>query len=251
MCGCLPVGALVASAIAPCLTVKYPQNMIKLFLAEDDAVLTDALLTNFRQMGFSVEHAGNGLVAAERLLAESFDAVILDIGLPGQSGLTVLRKVRAERPTLPILILTALDGIEDRVAGLDAGADDYLAKPFEFVELDARLRALLRRSRAVDAPRDELRVGQLRLDRIGQRAWADDLPLDLSARELAVLDVLATHLDRVVTREQLAGELGEEALGANAIEVCIHRLRKKIEPAKVGIRAVRGLGYLLERHKAE
>ncbi|QDQ27396.1 response regulator transcription factor [Chitinimonas arctica] len=219
---------------------------MKLFLAEDDAVLADALLTSLKRLGFEIEHAGNGLQAQQRLLAAHFDAVILDIGLPGQSGLAVLRQVRPHKPALPILILTALDGLEDRVAGLDAGADDYLAKPFEFVELEARLRALLRRSKAAYTPRGEARFGRLRLDRAGQRAWAGDTPLDLSARELAVLDVLLSHADRVVTKEQIAAELSGDELGANAIEVYVHRLRKKIEPAGVGVRAVRGLGYLLE-----
>ncbi|QNM97248.1 response regulator transcription factor [Chitinimonas koreensis] len=220
---------------------------MKLFLAEDDAVLADALLTSLSRLGFDTEHAADGLVAESRLLAADFDAVVLDIGLPGQDGLSVLRHVRAQKPTLPILLLTALDGVDDRVAGLDAGADDYLAKPFEFVELEARLRALLRRSRAADAPRDEARFGRLRLDRAGQRAWADDAPLDLSARELSVLDVLLSNPDKVVTKEQIAAELGGDELGVNAIEVYVHRLRKKIEPAGVGVRAVRGLGYLLER----
>ncbi|GLR15155.1 response regulator transcription factor [Chitinimonas viridis] len=219
---------------------------MKLLLAEDDAVLADALLTSLARLGFAAEHVSNGLVAEQRLLAADYDAVILDLGLPGQGGLAVLRKVRAQKPGLPILILTALDGLEDRVAGLDAGADDYLAKPFEFVELEARLRALLRRSKAAGSPRDEARFGRLRLDRAGQRAWADDQPLDLSARELAVLDVLLSNADRVVTKEQIAAELSGDELGANAIEVYVHRLRKKIEPAGVGVRAVRGLGYLLE-----
>lgn len=227
-------------------TSEEDSGTMKLFLAEDDAVLADALLTSLSRLGFETEHAASGLDAEPRLLGTDFDAVILDIGLPGQSGLELLRKVRAGKPTLPILILTALDGLEDRVAGLDAGADDYLTKPFEFVELEARLRALLRRSKAHGEARGEARFGSLRLDRAGQRAWAQDVPLDLSARELAVLDVLLSNADRVVTKEQIAAELGGEELGANAIEVYVHRLRKKIEPAGVGVRAVRGLGYLLE-----
>jgi two-component system OmpR family response regulator len=223
---------------------------MKLFLAEDDAVLADALLTSLGRLGFEVEHARDGNSAVQRLLSTEFAAVVLDIGLPGQDGLSVLRQVRAQKPTLPILLLTALDGVDDRVAGLDAGADDYLAKPFEFVELEARLRALLRRARVLDDSRDEAHFGALRLDRNGQRAWVGDMPLDLSARELAVLDVLLTHSEKVVTKEQIAAELGGEDLGVNAIEVYVHRLRKKIEPAGVGVRAVRGLGYLLEAREA-
>ncbi len=216
---------------------------MRLFLAEDDAVLSDALLANLSRSGFVTDHAADGLEAEAALLAGDYAAVILDIGLPGQNGLSVLRKVRAAKPSLPILLLTALDGIEDRVAGLDTGADDYLAKPFEFVELEARLKALLRRVRAI--PADQPTLGKLRLDRSGQRAWAADQALDLSARELAVLDILLSQRDKVVTKEQIAAEIGGEDLGANAIEVYVHRLRKKIEPSGVGIRTVRGLGYLL------
>ncbi|WP_024300998.1 response regulator transcription factor [Pseudogulbenkiania sp. MAI-1] len=220
---------------------------MKLFLAEDDAVLTDALLTRLAQLGFDTAHAADGITAQQRLLAEEFDAVVLDIGLPGQDGLTVLRNVRVHKPALPILLLTALDSMEDRVAGLDAGADDYLVKPFDFPELEARLRALLRRQRAADVQRDELRFGRLRLDRTGQRAWADHVALDLSGRELQLLDILMRHAERVVTKEQIAAELsgaGEE-VGANAVEVYVHRLRKKLDGSGVGVRAVRGLGYLL------
>lgn len=217
---------------------------MKLFLAEDDAVLADALLANLANLGFSVDHAADGFLAEEKLLSVDYDAAILDIGLPGQDGLRVLRSVRREKAGLPILLLTALDGVEDRVAGLDAGADDYLAKPFEFRELEARIKALLRRTRPIAL--DQPALGALRLDRAGQRAWAGDTALDLSARELAVLDILLTQRDKVVTKEQIAAEIGGEDLGANAIEVYVHRLRKKIEPSGVGIRTVRGLGYLME-----
>lgn len=221
---------------------------MKLFIAEDDTVLADALLTRLARLGFDTAHAADGLQAQQQLLTEDVDAVILDIGLPGLDGLQVLRNVRVHKPALPILILTALDSMEDRVAGLDAGADDYLVKPFEFPELEARIRALLRRHRVADSPqRDELRFGRLRLDRVGQRAWADQQPLELSARELQLLEILLANADRVVTKEQIAGELsgdGEE-VGANAVEVYVHRLRKKLDGSGVGVRAVRGLGYLL------
>jgi two-component system OmpR family response regulator len=217
---------------------------MKLILVEDDPDLADALTISLGRSGYEVLHVSDGLVAEVKLLREDADAAILDLGLPGQDGLTVLRHVRREKPSLPILILTALDGVEDRVAGLEAGADDYLPKPFQFVELEARLKALLRRTRAL--PADQLQIGRLRLDRAGQRAWAGDTPLDLSARELAVLEVLMNQRDRVVTKEQIAAELGGEDLGTNAIEVYVHRLRKKIEPSGIGIRTVRGLGYLIE-----
>lgn len=225
---------------------------MKLFLAEDDAVLADALLTRLSQLGFAVSHSDNGLTAQQVLLAEHFDAVILDIGLPGQDGLKVLRNVRVHQPALPILLLTALDSMEDRVAGLDAGADDYLVKPFEFPELEARIRALLRRQRAIDPQRDELQreelhFGTLRLDPSAQRAWAGSQPLELSARELELLFILMSQAEKVLTKEQISAALtgaGEE-IGSNAVEVYVHRLRKKLDGSGVGIRAVRGLGYLL------
>lgn len=220
---------------------------MKLLLAEDDAILADAVLTRLSRLGFQISHAADGLLAQQCLLTEPFDAVILDIGLPGQSGLDVLRNVRVHKPALPILILTALDSMEDRVAGLDAGADDYLVKPFEFPELEARIRALLRRHRVAEAVRDELHFGALRLDRGGQRVWAGEQALDLSARELQLLDILMANSERVVTKEQIAAELSGEGdeVGANAVEVYVHRLRKKLDGSGVGIRAVRGLGYLL------
>ncbi|WP_293759571.1 response regulator transcription factor [uncultured Aquitalea sp.] len=226
---------------------------MRILLAEDDAVLADALLTRFTQLGFDCAHCADGLSAQDRLLAEAFDAVVLDIGLPGQDGLKVLRNVRVHKPALPILLLTALDSMEDRVAGLDAGADDYLVKPFEFPELEARIRALLRRQRAADPSRDELRFGPLRLDRAAQRAWGGAQALDLSARELELLYILMSHAEKVLTKEQIAGELASdgEEVGANAVEVYVHRLRKKLDGSGVGIRAVRGLGYLLAEEQGD
>ncbi|RQO67091.1 DNA-binding response regulator [Aquitalea sp. FJL05] len=225
---------------------------MKLFLAEDDAVLADALLTRLTQLGFEVCHRRDGLTAQQVLLSEAFDAVILDIGLPGQDGLKVLRHVRVHQPALPILLLTALDSMEDRVAGLDAGADDYLVKPFDFPELEARIRALLRRQRASDTVRDELQreelhFGPLRLDRSAQRAWSGAQPLDLSARELELLFILMSQAEKVLSKEQISAALsGEgEEIGSNAVEVYVHRLRKKLDGSGAGIRAVRGLGYLL------
>lgn len=220
---------------------------MKLFLAEDDAVLADALLTRLTQLGFEVCHRSDGLAAQQMLLSEAFDAVILDIGLPGQDGLKVLRHVRVHQPALPILLLTALDSMEDRVAGLDAGADDYLVKPFDFPELEARIRALLRRQRASDTVRDEVHFGPLRLDRSAQRAWAGTQALDLSARELELLFILMSQAEKVLSKEQISAALsGEgEEIGSNAVEVYVHRLRKKLDGSCAGIRAVRGLGYLL------
>ncbi|WP_018150562.1 response regulator transcription factor [Leeia oryzae] len=220
---------------------------MRLFLAEDDPILADALVTGLTKSGFEVDWETDGGVAERRMVNGDYEVAILDIGLPTVDGLTLLRRVRMLKPSIPIVLLTALDGLDNRVAGLDAGADDYLTKPFEFPELEARLRALLRRSQIL--PPSVQQLGKLKLDRAAQRVWYDTVPLDLSARELAVLDILISQRDKVVTKEQIAGELADDStvdVGLNAIEVYIHRLRKKLEPCKVNIRTVRGLGYLLE-----
>jgi len=224
----------------------------RLLLAEDDPTLADALSANLRQAGFEVVHADNGAVAEYLLLNQPFDLGIIDLGLPMVDGLTVLKRAHAARPALPLLILTALDSLESRVAGLNAGADDYLTKPFDFPELEARVGALLRRARLVGAPaRQPVQTsGQLSFDREGRRAAIGGTPVDLSPREWLLLDLLLTHEGKVVTKEQIgqawAGEGNEPGTVAGALEVYIHRLRRKLEGSGLGIRTVRGLGYLLE-----
>lgn len=228
---------------------------MNLLLAEDDAILSDALSAQLREAGFTVEHAPNGAVAEYLLLKNSYDVVVLDLGLPMVDGLTVLRRVRAAKPTLPVLVLTALDSLDDRVAGLNAGADDYLTKPFDFPELEARLRALMRRTRPAGASTE---LGRLAFDRDARRATLAGEAVELSPREWMLLDLLLSQRDRVVTKEQItqawavdrseatvANSVGNTA-GNNAIEVYIHRLRRKLEGSGLVIRTVRGLGYLLE-----
>ncbi len=219
---------------------------MNLLLAEDDPLLADALCAQMRRAGFTVEHAPNGAVAEYLLMRQSFDAAVLDIGLPMLDGLSVLARVRVARPALPVLLLTARDGLEDRVAGLNAGADDYLTKPFDFAELEARLNALLRRARLVGAPRGGQQLGQLVLEPEARRALVTEVALELSPREWVLLELLMAHRERVVTKEQILQIWGQEAGASNAIEVYIHRLRKKLEGAGVAVRTVRGLGYLLE-----
>jgi two-component system OmpR family response regulator len=224
---------------------------MKLLLAEDDAILADALSSNLRQAGFEVEVADNGAVAEYLLLRQPFDLAVLDLGLPMVDGLTVLKRVRAAKPTLPVLVLTALDGLDNRVAGLNAGADDYLTKPFDFPELEARLRALLRRSRAASTTAQEM--GRLNFDRDARRATIDGEPVELSPREWMLLDLLLTQRDKVVTKDQIAQSWAvdrSEAGGPGSIEVYIHRLRRKLESSGLAIRTVRGLGYLLEAEAA-
>jgi two-component system OmpR family response regulator len=221
---------------------------MKLLLAEDDAILADALTARLRSSGFEVEVAPNGAVAEYLLLRRDFDIGVLDLGLPLVDGLTVLKKVRAEKPGLPMMVLTALDGMEQRVAGLNAGADDYLTKPFDFPELEARVRALLRRAHGPAASAAVQQTGLLRFDREARRATIDKAPMDLSPREWTLLDLLLTQRDRVVTKEQIVQGWTPDANDQNpgSIEVYIHRLRRKLEGSKLSIRTVRGLGYLLE-----
>ena len=219
---------------------------MKLLLAEDDAILADALSSSLAKAGFEVEVAPNGAVAEFLLLRQNFDVGVLDLGLPMVDGLTVLKRVRAAKPALPMLVLTALDGLEHRVAGLNAGADDYLTKPFDFPELEARIRALLRRTRGAGTAAQQF--AKLSFDRDARRATIDGNVLDLSPREWMLLDLLLTQRDRVVTKDQIAESWAVERSesGAGSIEVYIHRLRRKLEGSGLAIRTVRGLGYLLE-----
>ena len=237
-----------AQAVGLNMVEAHATDPMKLLLAEDDVILADALAANLQASGFEVEVAGNGAVAEYLLLRHEFDIGVLDLGLPLVDGLTVLKRVRQSRPALPMLVLTALDGLEHRVAGLNAGADDYLTKPFDFPELEARLRALLRRAHGAGSAAAVQLVGLLRFDREARRATIDKTAVELSPREWSLLDLLLSQRDHVVTKEQIVtgwtADPNEQSVGS--IEVYIHRLRRKLEGSKVSIRTVRGLGYLLE-----
>jgi two-component system OmpR family response regulator len=221
---------------------------MRILVAEDDAILADGVTRTLRQSGYAVDWVKNGVEADTALDTDDFDLLILDIGLPKKSGLDVLRRLRARDSRVPVLILTALDGVNDRVRGLDAGADDYLAKPFELAELEARVRALTRRGMAGGSTL--LRHGALTYDQVGRVARLSGEPLELSAREVSLLEIFLQRAGRLVSKEQLMARLsesGEEQVSPNAIEVYVHRLRKKLEPGGVRIATVRGLGYSLER----
>lgn len=220
---------------------------MRILIAEDDPVLADGLTRSLHQADYAVDCVATGDQADHVLIAQSYDLVILDLGLPRLDGFEVLRRLRHRGSKVPVLVLTARDALDDRVRGLDLGADDYLTKPFDLPELEARVRALIRRGQSGGG--SVLSHGALRLDTAGRRATLNGTPLDLSARELGVLEVLMHRSGRVVNKEQLAEQLygWDEEVGANAIEVYVHRLRRKLEPAGVVIRTIRGLGYLLEK----
>ncbi|MEI7970568.1 MAG: response regulator transcription factor [Betaproteobacteria bacterium] len=222
---------------------------MRLLIAEDDPLIADALIRAMRADGYAVDHTTSGQEADDALRQYAYELVILDLGLPRLDGLDILRRLRARGSPVPVLVLTARDALQDRVTGLDAGADDYLVKPFDLPELEARVRALLRRQRPSLSGR--LRFGDCLIDLTGRSVFHDGLRVDLSAREFGVLEVLATRAGRAVSKEQLLESLTgwDEDVGTNAIEVYVHRLRKKLEPGGINIRTIRGLGYLLDNSR--
>jgi DNA-binding response OmpR family regulator len=216
-------------------------------VVEDDAVLADGLSRVLGGHGMAVEVVGNGAQADVLLQrAEQTEVVVLDIGLPGMDGFEVVRRLRARGSQVPVLLLTARDAIEDRVRGLELGADDYLVKPFATAELVARLKALVRRN----TPKPSLlALGDLSLDVSAKRAKVGERTIELSVREWAVLEYLLQHGARVVSKQQIIDAIlpwGDD-LTLNAVEVYISRLRLKIADAGVSIRTIRGFGYMLEQ----
>lgn len=220
---------------------------MRVLVAEDDDVLADGLCRSLRQGGYAVDRVASGGDADSALVAQTYDLLILDLGLPRMSGLDVLRRLRSRQGNLPVLILTAADTIEQRVRCLDLGADDFMAKPFALSELEARVRALARR--AMGAGSNLIRVGELEYDHAGRTARLAGHTLELSARETGLLEVLLKRTGRLVSKEQIVDHLCEwgEEVSTNAIEVYMHRLRKKLEGGGIRIATVRGLGYCLER----
>lgn len=219
---------------------------MKILLVEDDVMLGEAVVLALRQSGMDVDWARDGIHATNALEGYVYDAVLLDLGLPRREGMDVLRSFRKNGSNVPVMILTARDSVQDRVRGLDAGADDYLLKPFALDELLARLRALIRRTSGQAVT--ETQIGKLKFDTITRQVWVNDAPLVLSAREISVLEILLNHIGRVVAKEAIVDRLTgwDEGVGDNAVEVYIHRLRRKLADSDVSIRTLRGLGYMLE-----
>ncbi|MGH6997474.1 MAG: response regulator transcription factor, partial [Phenylobacterium sp.] len=219
---------------------------LRILVVEDDAALARGVIATFKQDGYAVDHVVEGEAALEIEASEPYNTIVLDVTLPGLNGFEVLKKIRARGGKTPILMLTARDAVQDRVTGLDLGADDYMLKPFDPVELSARVRALMRRGSGDPAP--TLVLGALSVDRSAGLAHLEGRPLDLRRREWAVLEGLATRAGKVVTRERLENEVFgyDDPVGPNALEVYVGRLRKKLEPSGPLIRTIRGVGYMID-----
>jgi two-component system response regulator QseB len=216
---------------------------MRMLLVEDDRMISDGVAKAMRADGWAVDQVGDGRTATSTVRDAPYDLMLLDLGLPGRDGIEVLRAVRAAGLVLPVLIVTARDAVADRVAGLDAGADDYLVKPFDLDELGARVRALVRRGSGRAAPC--IRFGALGLDPATREVTLHGKPVMLSAREYALLEALLARPGAVLSKSQLEERIygwGEE-IGSNTVEVYVHALRKKLGAG--AIRNLRGLGYTL------
>ena len=219
---------------------------MRIFIVEDDLVLADGLKNSLLQSAYAVDLVHSGADADSILAYQTFDLMILDLGLPKLTGFDVLKRLRARGSKTPVLILTANDALENRVKGLDLGADDYLSKPFNLAELEARVRALIRRGQSGGSAM--ISVGKLQLDTVNHTASYNSASLNLSARELAVLEILMLKAGKVVNKEQMLEKLCsfDDDISDNALEVYLHRLRKKLDHSDISINTFRGLGYMLE-----
>jgi two-component system OmpR family response regulator len=219
---------------------------MNVLLVEDDAMIATGLQRALMRADYSVTHAADGSFANAALGAYDFDLVILDLGLPDMDGLEILRALRKKRQAIPVLVLTARDGVEQQVAALDAGADDYMEKPFDLRELEARLRALVRRSHAAFG--QDIELGPLVLNLFSRSVAVGGEALNLPAREYEVLEALAINTPRVVSKTRLAQRLAlsSQDVGDNAVEVYVHRLRRRLRSLGITIRTLRGVGYIIE-----
>ena len=223
---------------------------MKILLVEDDAALGHAMSTSLNRAGYTVNWAHDGYEADIALNDHVYDAVILDLGLPKIDGFEVLRRMRGRKVMAPVIILTARDDLDDRVKGLDLGADDYLTKPFKLPELEARLRAQIRRNNSILA--STIEYGPLVLNITDKMLTVNGEQMLLSPREFGVLEMLLSRVGRVVSKDAIVEALckWDEGVGNNAIEVYIHRIRKKLEPLGINVLTIRGLGYLLQKAQA-
>ncbi|GLQ99555.1 response regulator [Dyella mobilis] len=219
---------------------------MRILLVEDDPLVSDAIVRGLATAGYVVDAVTDAESVQGRLDTAHYDLAIVDLGLPGEDGFSLVRRLRRDGSPLPLLIVTARDGLDDRVNALDLGADDYLVKPFALPELAARCRALIRRATAAAA--NEMVVGQLRIDLAGRRAIDNNgRVLELTRREWSILECLAHHSGRVVSKERLIQAIvsWDEEISGNAIEVHVSRLRAKLGEAAT-VRGIRGLGYRLD-----
>ncbi|PUE49149.1 DNA-binding response regulator [Limnohabitans sp. 2KL-1] len=219
---------------------------MRVLLAEDDELLGSGLKAGLQQQGFQIDWVRDGVAAERELLTGVYEAAVLDLGLPRQDGMQCLVAVRRQKVTTPVLILTARDGVPDRIAGLDAGADDYLVKPVDLLELAARLRALVRRAHGVAEP--ALEAGALRMDLSARQVSWCGRPVDLSQREYEILQIFMLNLGRVLTRSRIEEHLyqwGAE-VSSNTVEVHIYHLRKKLRSDV--IETLRGVGYVMPKN---
>jgi DNA-binding response OmpR family regulator len=219
---------------------------VRILIVEDDAAMARGLAERLKLSGFAVDIESDGASATQTALLEPYSLIILDINLPNVSGFEVLHKMRQSGSTVPVMILTARYAVDDKVSGLDLGADDYLSKPFDIAEFDARVRALVRRGQGL--PNPTLICGPLAFDRAAGTITLSGKPLELRRREFAVLEVLMTRAGKLVSKERLIAEVFgfDEPVAPNAAELYVARVRQKLGPDGPRIRTVRGLGYLLE-----
>lgn len=219
---------------------------MRILLAEDDRFLADGLSLVLKDGGYAVDVAATGIDADSALTQVPYDLLILDLGLPKLDGMELLKRIRNRGQLLPVLILTARDRLEDRVTGLDLGANDYLTKPFQLPELEARIRALLRKDQW--ANRTEVTFGPLTFNTVTRTPTVDGASIEVSARELAILEIMIQRIGRIVSKDQITDLLSswDTEITFNAIGIAVHRLRKKLEPYGITIKAIRGLGYRIE-----
>lgn len=219
---------------------------MNVLVVEDDTLLGTGLLQALQQSGYNAILAASGAAAMAELSAGDPDLIILDLGLPDMDGLHIVQRLRRERNAVPVLVITARDGIEQRVQALDSGADDYIEKPFDLRELEARVRALLRRSRAEFE--QEISIGRLTLNVSLKEVRVGGHLIELPGREYEVLEILVTNQNKTVTKMRIAQRLtaSNQDIGDNAVEVYVHRLRRRLADFGLSIRTLRGVGYLIE-----